>query len=246
MAGNVIRMNEGWRMNEGHRMDEPPVVTPVVPPPVHRKRGNTMVEDYVPNKRGDRYNWYQNLSDNVVAEAVKMGAPPADATAIKAVADGIIAKFQATTTAQGAVDAARLIEGNTEAAGLPQIRARIKNWKTLPGYANSGSEGVLQLRGSAAAIDPLSHKSVIKLHLVPGGVRVDFTKKGVTAVNIYMRVSGTGDFNKIGMDTESPYTDTTPLAQPGKPEVREYMVQGLLHDEEIGMPSAVERITFAG
>jgi hypothetical protein len=244
MAGNIIKLNEGWRMNEGHRLNEPPAITPAPPPVLPRKKTKTM--DYVPDKRDQRYRWYKNISDKVTAEAVKFGAPPADATATKTLVDGIVTKMDATDTAQGTTDSARQLEYDTEAAGLQQLRAKVKNWKTLSGWAGSGSEQVLQLSGAGPAFDPASYKTTLKTSNVLGGIRVDFIKKGVAAVNIYMRVRGTGNFHKIGMDTETPYLDSTPLTQTGVPEVREYMGRGVLHDEEIGQDSDVVSATFAG
>ena len=245
MPGTVIEMDAGWCMDEGLAMDQPaPSPVPAVVPVVHHRKGKSM--DYVPNKRDGRYLWYTNLSNNVVAEAVKMGVAPADATAIKAIVDGIIAKYDATNDAQKAVDAARLLEGGAEDAGLPQIRAKVRNWKTLTGYPASGSEAVLQLKGTDSPFDPVSYKPVIKVKTVPGGVQVAFVKKGVDGLAIYMRVAGATVWRKVGMDTESPFTDTTPLAVPGAPENREYMARGVLHDEEIGTPSDTANVTFAG
>ena len=99
----VLGMDEGWCMDEGLFMDQAaPAPAPVTPvPPVHKTKAKHM--DFVPDKRNLRAKWYKNLSTNVVAEAVKMGAPPADATAVKALADGIIAKFEATDAAQTAL-----------------------------------------------------------------------------------------------------------------------------------------------
>ena len=245
MPGTVIEMDAGWRMDENLFMDQPaPSPVPAVVPVVHHRKGKTM--DYIPYKRDPRYLWYVNLSDNVVAEAVKMGVAPADATAIKAVADGIIAKYDATNDAQKAVDAARLLEAGTEAAGLAQIRAKVRNWKTLTGYPTSGSEAVLQLRGTDSPFDPVSYKPVIKVKTVPGGVQVAFTQKGVDGLAIDMRVAGATAWRKVGMDTESPFTDTTPLAVAGAPENREYMARGVLHDEELNTASDTANVTFAG
>lgn len=242
----VIQMDAGWTMDAGLAMDQaapaPPPIT--LPPPVHKKKGKTM--DYVPDKRNLRQKWYKNLSDNVVAEAVKMGAAAGDATAVKALADGIIAKMDATDAAQTALDGVRLIENTAEPAVLAQIRAKVRNWKTLANYPTSGSEGVLQLKGTDSPFDPASYKPVIKLAPVPGGVKVAFTKKGVDGMAIYMRVVGSTVWRKVGMDTESPFTDTTPLATAGVPENREYQGRGVLHDEEIGVPSDTMNITFAG
>ena len=66
--------------------------------------------DFMPPKRSDRYLWYKNLSTNVVAEAVKFGGVPADATAMKAQADAVIAKMDATEAAAGVLAAARETE----------------------------------------------------------------------------------------------------------------------------------------
>ena len=233
-------------MDAGLAMDQSaPLPPPVTPPlPVRIKKGKTM--DYVPPKRDARYQWYKNLSDHIVAEAVKMGAASGDATAVKAIADDLIAKYDATNAAQTTLDGVRLIEGTTEDAGLAQIRAKVRNWKTLANYPTSGSEGVLQLKGADVPFDPANYKTVIKLAHVPGGIKVGFTKKGVDGVAIYMRVAGAATWRKVGMDTESPFTDTTPLATAGVPEVREYMGRGVLHDAEIGLDSDAVSITFAG
>ena len=127
MPNGVIRLGDGWTFDSGQKMDEPPVVTPPVPPPVHRKRGKTMGSDYVPNKRDSRYRFYKNISGNVVAEAVKFGAPAGDATALKAAVDGVITKMDATDTASEATDAARQLEMDTEAAAQQFLRAKVKN-----------------------------------------------------------------------------------------------------------------------
>lgn len=245
MAGTVIEMDAGWRMDEGLSMDQPaPSPFPAPVRMVRKQKGRSM--DYIPVKRDPRYLWYKNLSENVVAEAVKFGGVAGDATAVKAIADGIIAKYDATNAAQAAVDAARQIERNTEVAGQAEIRAKVRNWKTLTNYPASGSEAVLQLKGTEAAVDPATYKPVIKVKAVPGGVQVSFVKKGVDGLVIYMRVAGTTAWRKVGMDTASPFLDTTPLTTAGVPEVREYMARGILHDVELVTDSDTVSVTFAG
>ena len=158
----------------------------------------------------------------------------------------MIAKYNATNTAQQALDGARLIERSTESAGLVQLRAKIKNWKTLTGYPASGSEGVLKLKGAESGFDPNTFKPELKASVVAGGVKIEFKKKGVAAMAIYMRRGGAGAWQKLGIDTESPYLDSAPLAAAGVAEVREYKARGILHDEEIGVDSDVVSATFAG
>ena len=79
-----------------------------------------------------------------------------------------------------------------------------------------------------------------------GKVRVDFVRGGVDALAIYSRLRGTPTFHKLAVDTSSPYFDTTPLAQTGVPEVREYFARGMVNDEEVGVDSDIVSIAFGG
>jgi len=247
MPTDVLRLDAGWTFDSGQRMDEPPLGTLPVTPPVHRQRGaKVMAQDYIPKPRDARYRWYKNLSANIVAEAVKFGGVAADATAVKSVADGIIAKMDATKTASDALDTARTLEANTEAAGLAQIRAKVRNWKSLSGWTASGSEGVLELSGSSVTFDPATYQTTLTVSVVPGGVQVDFVKKGVEGVAIYHKVNAAATWTKIGSCNHSPFLDNSPLAAAGVPEVRHYMARGLVNDAEIGVDSAAVSVTFAG
>jgi hypothetical protein len=71
-------------------------------------------------------------------------------------------------------------------------------------------------------VDTQELKPVIKLSLVPTGVKVSFNKKRMQAVGIYSRVKGGADWIYIGSQDRSPFIDTRPLAVAGKPEIREY------------------------
>ena len=115
-----------------------------------------------------------------------------------------------------------------------RLRAKVCNWKTLPNYPASGSEAVLQLKGSEVPFDPGSYKPLLSASLASGGIRLDFPK-GVDAVAIYMRLRGTIHWTHIGTHSLSPHLDTTPLTVADVAEAREYMGRGVLHDQEIGL-----------
>lgn len=247
MPTDIIRLDEGWCFDAGLRMDEPPPVILPVTPPVHHKKGSkVMTQDYVPKPRDSRRVWYENLSLNVVAEAVKFGGAATDATAIKGVADDIIAKMKATKAAEEALDAARKLEVATEKTGLAQIRAKIKSWKTLTGWPASGSESVLQVAAGSTPFDPDSYHASLTATAEPGGVRLDFTKKGVEGMAIYLVKGTTGDMVKVGSCNHSPFYDHTPLALANVPERRQYMARGLVNDREVGEFSDAVNVTFAG
>jgi hypothetical protein len=246
MANGIIRLDDGWRLDEGHRFDLPPNVPPPASSPVLTPKPKGKAMDIIPPQRGARYSWLTNLSDNIIAEAVKMGVPTAEATAAKATADNLLAKMDATDAAEAALDGARSEENAARTADVASLRARIRNWKTLPGYATSGSEGVLKLRSVGEEFDSSSYKCEFDGTVEAGKVRLNFRKKGVDAVAIYARLRGASAFAKIGTDSSSPYYDTRPLAEAGAPEVREYMLRGLIDDEEIGLDSDAVSVSFAG
>ena len=248
MPTGVIRLNEGWTLNSGQHFNEPPHVTLPATPPVHhrRKEANVMTLDYVPKKRSDRYIWYKNLSGNVVAEAVKFGGVAGDATAVKNAVDGVVTKMDDTNTAQDAVDSARTLESDAEKAALALVRAKVGSWKKLSAWAASGSAQVLEVVGSSSTLDTASYHTTLTAALVPGGVKLAFTKKGVEGVVIYSRLAGTASWHKVGSCNHSPFIDHTPLAQAGVPEQREYMARGMVKDAEIGQDSDAVTVTFAG
>lgn len=247
MANGVIRFDDGWRLDAGHRFDQPPFVAlpQPAPVPVHSKsEPHTKTMDYIPTKRGDFYLWLKNLSDHAVAEAAKLGLPPAEGLALKALADGLLVKMDATDAASAALDGARGSETVTKTSTVAGIREVIRRWKTQPPYGASGTEGVLQISGSSAAFDPSSYKTTLKVRLVGGQVQIDFIKGGADGVNVYCRLRGTSGWRKLAFDSSSPYVDTMPLADPSKPEVREYMARGVVDDVEIGLDSDVVSITL--
>jgi hypothetical protein len=80
----------------------------------------------------------------------------------------------------------------------------VHNLKTRALYASSGVEGTLRLKGTDSGFDPTTFKSVLKLSIVGGQVRVDFTKGECDSVAIYCRLRGTLGWTKLGIDSDSP------------------------------------------
>jgi hypothetical protein len=245
MPNGIIKLDEGWKLDEGHHLDQPPFVPIAIPVvvPTQKSKGKHM--DFISDKRTERYLWLKNLSQKIVAEAVKMGLPNPDALAIKALADELTTAMEATDAAQTALDGARATEKQKETVNIKSLRNKIRNIKTLDDYPASGSEGVLQLKGPVSDFDPSTYKPVLKVSIEGGIIRVDFTKKGVDAVAVYCRLRGTAAWTKIGTDSGSPYFDTKPLANPNVPEVREYMGMGVVNDEEVGQSSDIVSITLS-
>jgi hypothetical protein len=136
-------------------------------------------------------------------------------------------------------------EASGKAALDANLRARVRNWKTLAGYSQMMGED-LKIIGVAAEMDLENYKPEIAAKIVGGEIRVTFKKKGVEGVNVYGRLRGASAWRKLAFDSSSPYVDTEPLANPAVPETREYKAMGVIKDEEIGQPSDIVNVTFAG
>lgn len=249
MATGIIRLDQGWRLDAGHHFDMPPQ-TPAQfdfqggTPAKLRTQGKTM--DYIPKSRSERYLWWKGICDSIEVEGPKVGLTAAEIAAIKATATDQCAKMEAADTAENAAKGAKAAEMETTRVNTQAIRLAIRNIKTRTLYASSGVEGTLRLKGSESTFDPATFKPALKLSIVGGQVRVDFTKGECDSVAVYCRVRGTLGWTKLGIDTDSPYFDTKPLANPAVPEVREYMARGVIDDMEIGIESDIVSIALAG
>jgi hypothetical protein len=202
--------------------------------------------DYIPTQRLERYEWWKKIRDSIETEGPKFGLSPANISAAKALAADQCAAMEAVDAAETALKGARARETAVTPVNTAGMRACVRHWKTLPDYPASGSEGALKLRGPKVSFDPAAFKSVLKVSIVGGQIRLDFTRSGVGAVVVYARLRGTPDWSRLGQDSSSPYYDTRPLTVPGVAEMREYMVRGLLDDEEIGQDSNIVSILFGG
>lgn len=202
--------------------------------------------DYLPTQRTERYEWWKKIRDSIETEGLKFGLSAANISAAKALAADQCAAMEAVNAAKTAMKGARARESTATRNNTAAMRACVRHWKTLPDFPASGSEGALKLRGVKAAFAPASFKSMLKVSIVGHRIRLDYTKSGMDAVVVYGRLSGTPDWTRLGMDASSPYYDTRPLAVPGVAELREYMVRGLLDDEETGQDSDIVSILFGG
>ena len=202
--------------------------------------------DWMPRPRNDKYVWWKNLSEHIEDEGPKFGLTPAEIAAIKALADQQIADIEAIDAAQSALDGARAGYATSSELAEAEIRNAVRYWRTRSGFAASGSEGVLQLIGPESDFDPNTFKPVLKVTVVGGIIKVEFTKKECDSMAIYCRLRGTQGWTKLAIDTRSPYMDTVPLADPAVPEMREYMARGVIDNIEIGQPSDIVTVTYAG
>ena len=252
MANGIIRLDDGWRLDEGHRLDEPPNIPAVVSPPKKKRRSTTkskritIMADYIPSKREDRRTWLQNLKAKAAEQVVVGGGTAPVATNLTTAADAILTVYDDTDSAQTTLGGKKAIETATEGTQIPIIRTILTTLKVLPNWKASGADAELQASAVASEFDPNTYKPEFTVELLGGLITLKFKKKGVDSVAIYARLSGTSGWTKLGTDTSSPHIDGRPLTVPGVPEVREYMLRGMIDDDEIGLESDVVCLTYGG
>jgi hypothetical protein len=141
-----------------------------------------------------------------------------------------------------AASQAKQTQANTSLTGL---RAEIAKWKLADGMTDAIA-AELQIVGGGSPFNPETYKAQINAQVFSGYVRIKFTKLGADGIILNSRIKGTMGWKFVSRDTNSPYDDHTPLAVAGQSEVREYQAFGLLNDEQIGQPSDIVTVTFAG
>lgn len=80
----------------------------------------------------------------------------------------------------------------------------------------------LGIIGGMQPVDKSELRPEIKVATVGMQVKISFKKKYAQGVAIYTRLRGEQEWNLLSTEVTSPYWDVRPLADPLKPEAREY------------------------
>lgn len=119
---------------------------------------------------------------------------------------------------------------------LPRLRQLVQRIQVAPGYTEAIGDN-LGILGppSPAPIPSTLAKPAPRATALPGGeVGVSFTKGDFDGVLVEGRRAGETAWTTLGTDYFSPFADTRPPLEAGKPETREYRLRYLLRDEPVG------------
>lgn len=110
---------------------------------------------------------------------------------------------------------------------------QVKRIKGHPSYTEEiGMDfGII---GAETFFDINTYKPNLKVKNLTGTRKIEFTKGQTDGVNVYCKVTGTDSWMFLARDTVSPYVDNRSFPQPTK---LDYMVRGVVNDEEIGLES---------
>jgi len=190
--------------------------------------------------------WCTNFKTQIDIAATSMGLDQQFVTLQKSICDNITTAIANTDLAKNDYKVKVDIKQSIIADGIQQLRGAANQIKSNSKYTDGIGQSLGIVGTPDAPIDTQNFKPTITLALGHGYVIVKFTKKGIEGVNVYSRLQGSATWTFLAHDTHSPYDDHRMLATAGAPENREYMVIGALNDSEIGVPSDIASITFAG
>lgn len=204
--------------------------------------------DYIPPGDDARKTWAITFKTKIATHGAAVGMSPAEIIAAQALCDAIIARIDDKAAKKNAWQASVSAASTGNAADFGILRDRIGAIKTNSGYTEAvGAD--LGVIGATEAFDPSTYTADLTgVDLsAPGQVTVRFGKArgNIDGVNVYSRRQGTSEWKFLGRDTQPPYVDSTPLATPGTPEVREYRIRAVIDDEEIGNYSPTLQITVS-
>ncbi len=201
--------------------------------------------DFIPQPEGKLILWLTNFDTKIDGVAVELNIDPAMLAEIHATIKALIKAINDAIAAKQTWKNLEAVKRAEKTNVLGYMRTKIARMKTESGYTEAIGKD-LGIIGTSDAFDVSNYKPTLKASVFPKYINLDFVKKGIDAVNIYVRLKGETEWRFLARDTKSPYHDSENLKTAGVPEVREYMCIGVIADEEIGQESDVVSVVFDG
>jgi hypothetical protein len=204
------------------------------------------MSDFFPQSYKNEKFWLTKQKTDIAGIASTIGMTAAEQTAFIAAIDSVLPTVTAIVDLMDQLDVKVADLQPLLDNALPVIRATIKRAKTSPG-CTPGIITDMEWAGDSSSFDPATARPTITAEAQRSRVKIDGRKPGFEAVNLYSRKKGEVQWKLIAVRKRKfPYYDETPLAVAGTPEVREYMAIGVIADEEIGQPSEIKEVVYAG
>ena len=204
------------------------------------------MKDYIPDSHANRLEWLKNLKTQFLILAAKYSWNAAKIAAVNAVLQPLIDVYQDLVDKETAAATASATADQTFSQTSADLRGLINEAKNNPGYDN-GDGVLLRILTTGTQRDPNAIQPAIAVEIHPGYIRITGSKNYAELYNLYMRIVGTAAWTLIGVRRKKfPFDDQTPLKTPGVFEEREYQARGVINDEEVGQPSNIVSVKFAG
>ena len=198
-----------------------------------------------PTPYDERRAWLVSFKASIATLGGAVGVTANEISQFNSYCDAAINAIDNAVTKENAYDSARADRQTLTNTLMDFLRPIVRRIKTSATYTPTIGE-TLDIIGESVVIDPATVKPSLTVMVQPGGVRARIKRNGAESVNLYMRRTGQPNWNLVCRVERSTCEDTTPLANPALPEVREYRVVAVINDIEVGIQSDPKQVIFAG
>lgn len=224
-----------------------------------------MSNTLIPSGNNERIAWSLNFEDKFPAVAGSVGFSTAEAVAL--VSDAIMMRFliengisakahsKASNTykenmlggvSSGAAEPVLPLLNSTEPPAtivksgiIDRLSKAMTRVKSAAGYTDSiGDILLINKEPKDSNISP-DERPFGKATSMPDLVRIDWTKGKFGGVIVEGQRGDENFWQRLDRDTRSPFDDTRPNADPGKPEERRYRLRYFIDDEPVGTYSDI-------
>lgn len=204
-----------------------------------------LFHSYIPTIDGNLVVWATTYKEKIGLLGPQLGLQAAEITELQDAAQVIIEAINKVDVKKVELKEATAAKELDKRARLQLIRASAVRIRTLPGYNhNLGKE--LGIVSPVQVVDSGSLKPDLTATVFPGYVQLGFNKYRMFGISLYSRLKGELEWRELEVAKTSPYIDTTPLAEAGRPETREYI--GICYDglQETGYASDIVSVVYGG
>jgi hypothetical protein len=185
---------------------------------------------FIPAADHDFLIWFDHF---LATLSTAHGVSESDLNALRLAGDDFHAKTTFAGNAAATAKQATADKNDSRQSAETLIRAEVRRIKARADYtegmgAHLGVEGTEQTHDLGAAKPNLNG-----IDQTGGVVSLSFTKYKSDGINIYSQRENDSDWVLLGRATVSPFMDTRPLCQPGKPELRRYTAIYMSKDKEV-------------
>lgn len=202
-------------------------------------------KSYWPTRDENQRAWLIHFKAQLAILGASVGVTPAEITSFNTFCDAATASIDNVVTKKNAYESA--VASRIQLVGAAQnfFRPLVRRIKTNPGFTPTIG-AALAIDNESIPVDPSTVKPDLSATVHSGYVRLRIRRNGAASVNLYLRRSGEPGWSLVCRVEMATCQDTTALAHPGVPEVREYQAIGVIDDTEIGLPSNPAVVVYAG
>jgi hypothetical protein len=189
------------------------------------------MSDFVPTTDNDLLVWVDHFITQI---SVDNEIAVVDLTALTAAKADFHTKVDHLNDAAAQAKQATADKNDSRNHIVNLIRSEARRIKARSSYSD-GQGAQLGIVGARDSHDlSTSRPELSGIDQTNGVVTLNFSKFNSDGVNIYSKRDGDADWVLLNRASISPFIDTRPLLQVGKPELRDYCAIYILKDKEIG------------